>query len=277
MFRTEPVTDESTWQIRLEVRGDGVAELVLDRPEKLNAWSWEASRQLARLVTRIRFDDRIRVVVLRGEGRAFCAGVDLGLPEDRITGRSPAERARNFAEGLRWVHEQFRAFAELPQPLIAAVHGYCLGFGFELALMCDIRIASADAVFALPEAQVGVAIDAGGEMRLARDAGAGWAKFMALTGHRVDAATAERIGIVQQVTTAERLHAEANSIATQIAANAPLAVQAIKRSVDAFADRGLAEALHLQSQLAAVTFISEDAPAGYAARAAKRTATFEGK
>ena len=100
-----------------------VATLVLDRPEKLNAWSWEASRRLARLAARVRFDDRIRVLVLRGAGRAFRAGVDLCLPEDRITGRSEAERARNFAEGLRWVHERFRAFATLPQPIVAAVHG----------------------------------------------------------------------------------------------------------------------------------------------------------
>lgn len=142
MFRTEPALPEQEWQLRLDTGSDtgtgsdtdsgsdtgtgsdtaaGIATLVLDHPQKLNAWSWEASRQLAKLAARIRFDDRIRVLVVRGSGRAFCAGVDLGLPEDRITGRSAAERARNFAEGLRWVHEQFRAFATLPQPIVAAV------------------------------------------------------------------------------------------------------------------------------------------------------------
>ena len=70
----------------------------------------------------------------QGEGRAFCAGIDLGMPEDRVTGRSPAEKVRNYYEGIRWVHERFRVFSELPQPIVAAVHGYCLGFGFELAL-----------------------------------------------------------------------------------------------------------------------------------------------
>jgi enoyl-CoA hydratase/carnithine racemase len=280
MFRTEPLLAEEDWQLRLDLGdvGDtGVAVLVLDRPDRLNAWSWEASRQLGVLAGRIRFDDRIRALVLRGAGRAFCAGVDLGMPEDRITGRSPAERARNFAEGLRWVHEQFRTFAGLPQPVIAAVHGYCLGFGFELALMCDIRVAAEDAVFALPEAQIGMAVDAGGEMRLARDAGSGWAKLLALTGRRIDAATAARIGVVQEVVPPDELLDTALALAREIAANAPLAVQAIKRSVDAFADRGLSEALGQAAWLAANTFVSEDAPRGYAAKAAKRRADFEGR
>ena len=127
------------------------------------------------------------------------------MPEDRVTGRSPAEKVRNYYEGIRWVHERFRVFHELPQPIVAAVQGYCLGFGFELALMCDIRVAADDAVFALPEAQVGVSIDAGGDLRLAHEIGAGCAKLLALTGRRIDAAEAERLGIVQQVTTRDDL------------------------------------------------------------------------
>src|SRR5690349_16161657 len=196
----EPAEPESDWMLRLDV-ADGIATLTLDRPDKLNAWSWEASRQLGKRADEIRFDDAIRVVVLRAEGRAFCAGVDLGMPEDRVTGRSPAEKARNYYEGIRWAHERFKVFAELPQPIVAAVQGYCLGFGFELVLMCDIRVAGSDAVFALPEAQVGVGIDAGGDLRLAHEVGTGWAKLLALTGRRIDAATAERLGLVQMVTT----------------------------------------------------------------------------
>ena len=103
------------------------------------------------------------------------------------------------------MHERFRVFHELPQPIVCAVHGYCLGFGFELALMCDIRVAADDAVFALPEAQVGVSIDAGGDLRLANEIGAGHAKLLALTGRRFDAATAARLGIVQEVTTRDEL------------------------------------------------------------------------
>src|SRR3954447_15153542 len=196
MVRMEPAEPESDWMLRLSV-DDGIATLTLDRPDKLNAWSWEASRQLGKRADEIRFDDDVRVIVVRAEGRAFCAGVDLGMPEDRVTGRSPAEKVRNYYEGIRWVHERFHAFSELPQPIVAAVHGYCLGFGFELALMCDIRIAAQDAVFALPEATVGVGVDAGGDLRLAREVGAGWAKLLALTGRRIDAQTAERLHIVQ--------------------------------------------------------------------------------
>ena len=204
-FRTSPVVAEEEWLLRLEVGDDGVGVLTLDRPDKLNAWSWEASRQLGARADQIRFDDRIRAVLVRGEGRAFCAGIDLGMPEDRVTGRSPAEKVRNYYEGIRWVHERFRVFSELPQPIVCAVQGYCLGFGFELALMCDIRIAADNAVFALPEATVGVSVDAGGDLRLSHEVGAGWAKLLALTGRRIDAATAERLHIVQQVTTPEEL------------------------------------------------------------------------
>jgi enoyl-CoA hydratase/carnithine racemase len=273
--------------LRLSV-DDGVATLTLDRPDRLNAWSWEASRQLGRRADQIRFDPAIRVVVLRAEGRAFCAGVDLGMPEDRVTGRSPAEKARNYYEGIRWVHERFHAFSGLPQPIVAAVHGYCLGFGFELALMADIRVASDDAVFALPEAQVGVGVDAGGDLRLAREVGTGWAKLLALTGRRIDAATALRLGIVQEVVARADLIVQevvaradldeaACAIANEIRDNAPLAVQSIKRSINAFADTGLTDALRFEALSAAVEFVSDDMPKGYAAKAAKQPVDFEGK
>jgi enoyl-CoA hydratase/carnithine racemase len=275
-FSTSPVVAEKDWMLRLEV-DDHVAVLTLDNPGKLNAWSWEATRQLGARANQIRFDERVRVVVLRGEGRAFCAGIDLGMPEDRVTGRSPAEKARNYYEGIRWAHDQFRAFAELPQPVVAAVHGYCLGFGFELVLMADIRLAASDAVFALPEAQVGVGIDGGGDIRLAHEVGAGWAKLLAMTGRRIDAATAERLGLVQQVTDPDDLVPAAMTLADEIAANAPLAVQSIKRTVDHFTYRGLNESMRFEAMSAAIEFVSDDMPAGYAAKAAKEPVRFEGK
>ena len=172
MLRTEPRVDPEDWLLQLTV-DDGIGVLTLNHPDNLNAWSWEATRQLGKRAEEIRFNDEIRVVVLRAEGRAFCAGINVGDPGDRVTGRSPAEHVRNFYEALRWVHERFAIFAGLPQPIVAAVHGYCLGFGFELALMADIRVAADDAIFGLPEASIGVSIDAGGDMRIARDAGAG--------------------------------------------------------------------------------------------------------
>jgi len=275
-FRTSPVVAEDEWMLHLQVE-DHVAVLTLDNPGKLNAWSWEATRQLGARANQIRFDERVRAVVLRGEGRAFCAGIDLGMPEDRVTGRSPAEKARNYYEGIRWAHDQFRSFAELPQPVVAAVQGYCLGFGFELVLMSDVRVAAEDAVFALPEAQVGVGIDGGGDMRLAHEIGAGWAKLLAMTGRRLDARTAERLGVVQELVSNDELLPTAMDIAREIAANAPLAVQSIKRTIDNFAYRGMSEAMRFEAMSASIEFVSEDMPAGYAAKAAKQPVVFEGK
>ena len=114
-------------------------------------------------------------------------------------------------------------------------------------------------------------------MRLAHEVGAGWAKMLALTGKRIDAVTAERLGIIQQVTSAEELRATALELAQEIARNAPLAVQSIKRTIDGFAYRGLNEALKFEALSASVEFVSEDMPAGYAAKAAKQPVEFEGK
>ncbi|MEV8535597.1 enoyl-CoA hydratase/isomerase family protein [Streptomyces sp. NPDC051211] len=267
---------EGEERIRLDT-ADGIAVLTLCRPDKLNGWSWESTRQLGLLADRIRFDDTVRAVLLRAEGRAFCAGIDVTAPGGAITGDSPAARTRNYYEGIRWVHERFTVLARLPQPVIAAVQGYCLGFGFELALMADIRVAAEDAVFALPEAGLGVAVDAGGDLRIAREAGAGWAKMLALTGRRIDAATAERLNLVQLVVPRPGLAEAAESLAAEIAANAPLAVQGVKRAVDAYADAALPAALDRVAMTAALTLTSEDCREGYTAKAARRPPRFEGR
>jgi len=262
--------------IDLEI-GDGVATLVLNHPEKLNAWSWESARQIAAHADVLRFDDSVRCVLVRAEGRAFCAGVDLGMPEDRITGRSPAEKVRNYYEKFRWVHERFQVLANLPQPVIMAIHGYCLGAGLEVAMMGDIRIASDDAKFALPEPKVGVSIDAGGDLRLITEIGAGWTRLLAMTGRRIDAETALRIGIVQEVVPKDGLVAHARALAAEIAGNAPLAVQGIKRTINYRAEQGLAEALRFEAASASTLFVSDDMTQGYAAMARKQDADFEGK
>ncbi|MFJ7775773.1 enoyl-CoA hydratase/isomerase family protein [Streptomyces yangpuensis] len=266
---------EGEERIRLDV-ADGVAVLTLCRPDKLNGWSWESSRQLGLLVDRIRFDPSVRAVLLRAEGRAFCAGIDVTAPGGAVTGATAAERTRNYYEGIRWVHERFAVLARLPQPVVAAVQGYCLGFGFELALMADVRVAARDAVFALPEARLGVAVDAGGDLRVAREAGAGWAKFLALTGRRIDAATAERLNLVQLVVEPAEMEDVARALAAEIAANAPLAVQGIKRAIDAYADAALPAALDRVAMTAALTLASDDAREGYTAQAERRPPRFTG-
>jgi enoyl-CoA hydratase/carnithine racemase len=251
--------------------------ITLDRAEKLNAWSWASARQLADRADELRFDDRVRAVLVRAEGRAFCAGVDLGMPEDRITGRSPAEKTRNYYERFRWVHERFHVLANLPQPVVVAVHGYCLGAGFELAMMGDIRVAADDAIFALPEATVGVGIDSAGDLRLASEIGAGWTRLLAFTGRRIDAATALRLGVVQEVVAVDALESHARALCEEIAANAPLAVQAIKRTINFWAERGLAEATRFVAASSAPNFVSEDMAEGYQATAERRPVRFEGK
>ncbi|MGW7102810.1 enoyl-CoA hydratase/isomerase family protein [Streptomyces sp. NPDC054883] len=266
---------EGEERIRLRV-ANAVAVLTLCRPDRLNGWSWESTRQLGLLADRIRFRPDVRVVLLRAEGRAFCAGIDVKAPGGAITGETAAERNRNYYEGVRWAHERFAVLAGLPQPVVAAVQGHCLGFGFELALMADIRVAAEDAVFALPEAGLGVAVDAGGDLRIAREAGAGWAKYLALTGRRIDAATAERRGLVQLVVPGAELDATARAVAAEIAANAPLAVQGIKRAVDAYADAALPAALDRVAMTAALTLTSRDAGEGYGAKAARRPPRFTG-
>ncbi|MFB7170961.1 enoyl-CoA hydratase/isomerase family protein [Streptomyces sp. NPDC056254] len=267
--------EEGEERIRLET-AEGLAVLTLCRPDKLNAWSWESSRQLGLLADRIRFDPSVRAVLLRAEGRAFCAGIDVTAPGGAIAGGTHARRTRDYYEGIRWVHERFTVLTRLPQPVVAAVQGYCLGFGFELALMADIRVAARDAVFALPEAQLGVAVDAGGDLRIAREAGAGWAKYLALTGRRIDAATAERLHLVQLVVDNEDLQTASRALAAEIAANAPLAVQGIKRAVDAYADAALPAALDRVAMAAALTLASDDAREGYAAKGERRPPRFTG-
>jgi enoyl-CoA hydratase len=254
-----------------------LATLVLNHPEKLNAWSWESARQLAAHADALRFDDSVRVVIVRAQGRAFCAGVDLGMPEDRISGRSPAEKTRNYYEKFRWVHERFQVFANLPQPVLMAIHGYCLGAGLEVAMMGDVRIAADDARFGLPEPRVGVSIDAGGDLRLVTEIGAGWTKLLAFTGRRIDAETALRIGIVQEVVPRDALVRHVTELAGEIARNAPLAVQGIKRTIDYRAQQGLAEALRFEAASASPLFTSDDMALGYKAMAAKEEAEFEGK
>lgn len=262
--------------IDLEIDGP-IATIVLNHPEKLNAWSWESARQITAHADALRFDADVRAVIVRAEGRAFCAGVDLGMPEDRIKGRSPAEKVRNYYERFRWVHERFHVLANLPQPVIMAIHGYCLGAGLEVAMMGDIRIAADDAKFALPEPRVGVSMDAGGDMRLVTEIGAGWTKLLAFTGRRIDAQTALRIGIVQEVVPRADLLAHVVALAQEIARNAPLGVQGIKRTINFHAERGLAEALRFEAASAAPCFVSDDMAAGYKAMAEKRDADFEGK
>jgi len=248
--------------VRLDIDG-AVAQIVLDKPHKLNAIDYDMAEAIAQFADRLRFDREVRAVVLRGEGRAFCAGADFNMPADRVTGRSPAEKVRNYYERFRLVHDRYQVLTHLPQPIVAAIHGHCIGAGIELALMADIRIAADDTHFSLPEVALGIAPDIGGDLRLAREVGAGWAKRLLLTGDDFDAALAARIGVIQDVVPAAQLHERAMAIAQRIAGNAPLAVQATKRQVNFVAEMGLAEALRFEAASAAICFVSDDQARGF--------------
>ena len=268
--------------VRLEPPDErGVAEIVFNRPEKLNAWAWNATNELCAIADDVRFDSSVRVVVMRGEGSSFCAGEDLrperhGV-EERHAGRSPAEQVRNSYERARYCVERWQVITDLPQPIVVAIQGYCLGAGVELALLGDIRIAASDAVFALPQATIGVPVVGGADMRLAAECGAGTAKLLAFTGRRFSAQEAERIGMVQQVVEPDALLPTAHALAQEIAANAPLAVQSIKRTINAFHRRGFEEAARFEAMSSSVAFVSDDLYEGFAAAASKRRPDFEGK
>jgi enoyl-CoA hydratase/carnithine racemase len=267
----------SSEAVTLEIEGP-VATVSFNRPEKLNAWSFEMGMELHRRMAELAEDRDVRVVVLKGNGRAFCAGVDL-KPDvrDRIVGRSPAERVSNTYHRYRGSHRRTRFIEEMPQPIIVALHGYCLGAGLEIAMLGDIRIAAEGTVFGCPEARIGVAIDCGLDMRLAEEVGPGWAKWITLSGRRFDAAKALALGLVQEVHPADALLTEARKLADEIAANAPLAVQAIKRTIDQWSKRGLDDALRFEALNAAVGFVSDDLVEGFASGREKRAPRFEGK
>ncbi len=268
--------------VRLELPGDdGVAEIVFNRPEKLNAWAWNATNELCAIADDLRFDSSVRVVVMRGDGSSFCAGEDLRPErhdvEERHAGRSPAEQVRNSYERARYCFERWQVITDLPQPIVVAIHGYCLGAGVELALLGDIRIAAADAVFALPQVTIGVPVVGGADLRLAAECGAGAAKLLALTGRRFSAHEAERIGMVQQVVDPDDLLPTARALAREIAGNAPLAVQSIKRTINSFHRRGFQEAASFEAMSSSVAFVSDDLYEGFAAAAEQRRPEFEGK
>jgi enoyl-CoA hydratase/carnithine racemase len=263
--------------VTLEIDG-AIATVALNRPERLNAYGWEMGAALVARMEEVAANPDVRVAVLQGNGRAFCAGLDLrGDVQSRIVGRSPAEKVRNYYQRFRGSHRRMQLVEELPQPLIVALHGYCLGAGLEVAMLGDIRLAAEGTIFAAPEVTIGVAIDGGLDMRLAEEVGPGWAKWITLSGRRFDAAKAERIGLVQEVHPPETLLAQARALAEELAANAPLAVQGTKRTINMWAKRGLADALKFEAMSTSTCFVSDDLLEGYAAGREKRKTRFEGK
>ena len=167
----------------VKIDRDGpVAVDTFDRPEKLNAWAWgPTERTVRRSPTSCGSTRRCAAVVLRGEGRAFCAGEDLKPDTDDVVerhpGRSAAERTMISYERAKYCFERWKVVDQLPQPVIAAIHGYCLGAGLEIAMLADIRIAATDAIFALPQVTLGTQIVGGADLRMVSELGAARTKW----------------------------------------------------------------------------------------------------
>jgi enoyl-CoA hydratase/carnithine racemase len=248
----------------------GIAEIVLDRPGAMNALSSAMAARLAEACAAVAGDRQIRAVVLAGAGeRAFCVGADLkeraGMSDAQLMAQRPLFRAA------------FGAVLGLPQPAIAAVHGYALGGGCELALCCDLIVADETAEFGLPETSVGLVPGGGGTQLALRRLGPGRAADLVLTGRRVGAAEAERIGLADRVAPAGQAGEHALGLARQVASNSGVAVMAAKRAMRRGAGLGLEAALEIEDAAWRTAAVSADRREGIAAFAEKRDPVWPGE
>ena len=247
---------------------NGVALLTLDRPQVMNALSFALLAELGDALAALDADPACRVIVITGAGeRAFAAGVDI---------RELAAQSPDSLLGL----DPFAALARIPGmrvPVIAAVRGFALGGGFELALACDLVIASDDAQLGLPELGLGVIPGAGGTQRLTRAIGRARALEVILTGRRMRADEAERLGLVAAVVPAADTVARALELAAKIAAAPPLAVASAKAAVNASTRLPLAEGIRFERAAFAALFATEDMQEGMAAFLEKRPPAWTGR
>lgn len=255
--------------IRYELAG-GVATITLNRPDVLNAMNNAMRTELLELFAGLRSDEAVRAVVVTGAGeRAFCAGADIReFLEPPVPTRFREERRR-----LDFRREMDRC----PQPIIAAIRGFALGGGLELALACDIRIAAEDTQLGLTEINLAIIPGGGGTQRLPRLVGRGKALEMILTGMRVPAAEALRIGLVERVVPVAELLPAAQALAKSIAEKAPIALRYAKEAVVAGLELPLADGLRLENDLATLLRTTEDRVEGARAFVEKRKPKWSGK
>ena len=254
----------------LEREGD-VAVISFNRPHVLNALSDALAADIREAMAEVAADVAIRAVVMTGSGdRAFMSGADI---HELSTLRNAAE-----AEAKAVVTQAMqREIQRLPKPVIAAVNGYALGAGCELAMACDIRIAADTAVFGLPEINLGVIPGGGGTQRLTRLLGSGLAAYYCLTGDRIDALTAKNIGLIEMVVPQSELMGAAKDLAHRLAGKAPLAVAAIKKSINDGAQVDIDRALAMEAAQFGIACASEDRIEGTKAFLEKRLPQWKGK
>ena len=229
--------------IILSKSGD-VAEIALNRPRVLNAYNMQMRDDMSQALEAVQDDPDVRCVLLRGEGdRAFCTGADL-----TEFGTAPS---RVIARQVRWERDVWGQFLSLDKPIVAALHGYVIGSGIEMAMLCDIRIASEDAVFGLPEAALGMLPAAGGTQTIPRTVGRSRALEALLGNERMDAAKSLEIGLVHRVVPRETLLDEALAQARQLASYPAHLLKAMKESLLRGLDMPLERALDMETSLAA--------------------------
>jgi len=248
-----------------------VATITLNRPQAMNSIDPETRSQLHAAWQRIKSDDSVRVAILTGAGeKAFCTGSDLKKT------MPPKESFAELSFG-RSQSDHLLAGLDTDKPLICAINGYAMGGGMELALACDIRIASENAQFALSEVRIGSIPGAGGTQRLPRAIGASNAMLMLLTGDRFDAYEALRVGLVSKVVAQAELLDQAKAIAQRIAQNAPLSVRAIKRLVHQGMDMPLQAAMDAERYVFGLLRDTEDRIEGRKAFQEKRNPDYQGR
>ncbi len=249
---------------------DNIGVVTVNRPDKLNALSNELTEELQHILDEIEKDVDLRVVVITGAGdKAFVAGADINelVERDALKGRDVSR----FRQAL------FARIENLPVPVIAAVNGYALGGGLELALACNIRIASEKAQFGAPEVKLGIIPGDGGTQRLPRLVGLGRAMELVLTGDFIDAQEAHRIGLVNRVVSPDELMESVMTLAKKIASRPPLAVKYAKEAVNRSQEGDTASGYALESYLHALACTTEDKKEGVTAFLEKRKGQFKGK
>jgi enoyl-CoA hydratase len=254
--------------ILLERHG-AVAVVTVNRPDKRNALDAETRREFLETLERLRAEREVRVVVLTGAGhKAFIAGADV----TEFATRTPVDQYR-----VSRMPSVYQAADEFPKPLIAMINGYCLGGGNELAMACDIRIASDRAKFGQPEVNLGILPGGGGTQRLPRLVGLGMAFKLIYSGQIIDAAEAHRIGLVDEVVPHAELAERTLLLAETIASKSPVALQLIKEAIRASVRSPLDDGLRHEQGLFALAFSTKDKAEGVAAFLGKKQAKFSGE
>ena len=253
--------------VLLERPAEGVALIRINRPDARNALNMEVRKLIAQHLTELADDPATRCIVLTGNDKSFAAGADI----KEMAGAGPIEMIQ------RGTHKLWRMIAACPKPVIAAVNGFALGGGCELAMTCDIIIAGESARFGQPEVKIGIIPGGGGTQRLTRAVGKFKAMKICLTGELFSAREAFDMGLVSELVPDAEVEKRAVEMAQQIAALAPLAVQQIKEVLLAGQDASLDAALRLETKAIQVLFASQDQKEGMAAFIEKRKPQFQGK